>query len=381
MTPSSITKVTIGTVTMGENPRLPTNLEIPALAENIGVVGLLEPIHVWYPKGDGVAEVIRGHRRLMALVELQDKNPMVFAEQFPDGVPAIVWDDITEEEALILKLDHGGQVTLSDPHELQMSAKMMFDKGFTEAQVANQLKPLIVKLAPLSANMQKDIKGLEARITAARAADDSTEIAVASKELEERIAKGFRGRVQHLHNVARCPDIVNASLFYKACDIKPEGFEDDVLPKLTTDMVKALWKAHSKDLEDIDEETGAPKYNKTRTGPLFVEKWHEILKKEAEAATGNTPTKPKAMSAKDMNGEIKDGKWESVGFYKLTEHHTGDKTVEGLALIDREYKALDLVKQYSDDLFEMVIKEAASIEATLKEEKKPEAEAEAETEG
>ena len=365
MIPSSIQTLELGTITMGENPRLPSNLDIDSLVENIGDIGLLEPIHVWFPNGDDVSEVIRGHRRTMALVELEDRNPKRFSELFPDGIPAIVWDDITAEEALILKLDHGGQVTLSDPHELQMSATLMFRKGFTEAQVANQLKPLIMKLSPkLIPSMASDLKKLEAKLAEAR--ESGKGVSEAENELAGRIANGFRGRVQHLHNVSRCPDIVNASLFFKACDIKPEGFKDEHLPKLTTDQVKALWKAHSKDLEELDAKTGAPKFNKQRVGPLFVEKWKEILQKEAEAASGNKPAKDKAMSGKDMKSEITDGKWQCVGFYKLTKWHSGDKSVEGLETLDREYKALDLVKQFQPDLYEMVVAEASKIEAGLK---------------
>lgn len=376
MQPSIITTMELGSITMGENPRLPTGLKIASLMEHISVNGLLTAITVWFPENGKVAEVISGHRRLMALNMLKDKNPKLFAKLFPDGIMVIVYEDITAAEALILKLDHGGQVELNDPHELQMSATFMFNKGFTEAQVANQLKPLITKLAPMTASMKSDVKALEAAIAAAREADDQTTVVVKSKELEERIAKGYRGRVQHLHNVARCPEIVNAALFYKACDIKPEGFEDEPLPKITTDNVKALWKAHSKDLEDIDEATGAPKYSRDIVGPLFLEQWQAILKKEAEKASGTAPVAEKAMSGKAMKNEIKDGKWESVGFYKLTKHHAGDKSITGLVELDKEYKAFDLVRQYSNDLFEMVISEAEKVKAKVKSEEKSETETE-----
>ena len=353
-------------VTVGSNPRLPTNLQIAPLAENIGAVGLLEPIHVRELE-DGVSRVIRGHRRLMAMLELKDTNPKRFGELFPDGIPAIVWQELSDDEELMLKLDHGGQVTLSDPHELQMSATLMFAQNFTEAQVANQLKPLILKLAPMPPAMKAELKKIDGKVAEARKAEDLTAVAVLEKEYEERVAKGFRGRIQHLHNVARCPDIVNASLYYKACELKPEGFEDEKLPKLTTDQVKALWKAHSKDLEDIGD-NGAPKFNKSVVGPLFVEKWTEILQKEADVKDGKAPKQEKAMSAKDMKTEITDGKWESVGFYKLTKHHSGDKSVADLGVHDKDYKALDLVKQFGTDLYDMVIQEAEKIEEKLKSE-------------
>lgn len=363
MNPSSIQMLNLNTITAGDNPRLPTNLRLRELAENIGAVGLLEPVHVWYPGNGEIAELIRGHRRIAAINILADENPSVFVRQFPEGIPAIVWGGITEEEALMLKLDHGGQVTLSDPHELQMSATMMFNRGFTEAQVANHLKPLITRLSAMPAKAKAEIEELESALRAAKALNDDRAINKAELELADRIAKLYRGRVQHLHNVARCPDKVNAALYFAACGEKPKGFEDEALPKLTTDQVKALWKAHQLDLEITDPATGVPKFNKRITGPNFVAKWKALIDAQAKANEDGAEgtVREKAMSAKDMQAELKEGKWESVGFYKLTKRHSGDKSVEGLETLDREYRALDLVKQYDAALFTMVLESAEEI--------------------
>ena len=362
---SAFTNVELGAITRGDNPRLPTNLEIAELSENIGNIGLLDPIHGWYPR-KGVFELIRGHRRVDALIMLQEKQPDRFKELFPNGIRTVVYKDISKEQALLLKLDHAGQVPLKDPYELQMSATMMFNEGFTEAQVANQLKPLILKISPMPPSARSDLAKIEAKIMEAREKGDLTAVAVHTKEHEERVAKLYRGRMQGLHAVARCPDKVNAALYFKACGIKPKGFEEVELPKLTTDNVNALWKAHSTDLEAMGE-NGAPKWNKSVTGPVFNEKWAEILQKESEASSkGAEAPREKAMSAKDMTQEVKDGKWQSVGFYKLTKHHSGDKSVEGLSVLDKNYRAMDLIEQYASDLFEMVITESAKIEAGLK---------------
>jgi hypothetical protein len=241
---------------------------------------------------------------------------------------------------------------------------MMFARDFTEAQVANQLKPLITRLAPMDAKKKAEIEELEKAVLDAK--ETGKGIEKAEKELSERIAKMYRGRVQHLHDVYRCPHIVNASLYFKACGQKPEGFEEETLPKLTTSQVNSLWKAHKEDLEILDEESQTPKYNKTRVGPNFTAKWSAIVKAEAERANGEpTPPKPKAMSAKDMNAEVTEGKWESVGFCKLTQHHAGNRSIDGLEILDKDYKALDLIKQGANDLYEMVISEASKIEAEL----------------
>lgn len=369
MNPTTIKNIAIGTIVAGDNPRLPTNLMLESLAENIEAVGLLEPLHVWYPSPEqDIAELIRGHRRGGALNLLAEFNPMRFAELFPEGIPVIVWEGITAEEALMLKLDHGGQVTLSDPHELQMSATLMFDKNFTEAQVANHLKPLITRLSPMPAKAAKEVKELETALTEAQNGGDVTKVDAAETALTDRIAKLYRGRVQNLHNVARSPELVNAALYFKACGEKLKSYEDTVLPRLTTDQVKALWNAHKLDLE-IMGDNGAPKFNKRVVGPNFTSKWNGLVVKEAEAvAEGPKAPREKAMAAKDMKSELTEGKWLSVGFYKLTRHHTGDKTVEGLAELDKAYHAVDLVNQYDPKLLKRLMASAEKIEATLRSE-------------
>jgi hypothetical protein len=351
-------------ITMGDNPRLPTTLDIPPLKRNISEVGLLEPITVWFPNGKEIAEVIRGHRRTIALNQLKDEDPKRFKELFPKGIPAFVRENITEEEVVTLKLDHGGQKGLSHPHELQMSASMMFDKGFTEAQVANQLRPLIDKISPMPSSKRVEVGELESKLAEARASGKAKAIESAEKALYERIAKYHRGRVQYHHDVWRSPYLVEAALYFKACGVVKKGFEKEYLPNLTTSHVKALWKAHKEDLEQ--KEDGAPKYNKTRVGPLFTEKWNAIVKAEKEKGENPTQSKPKAMSAKDMLAEVKEGKWESKGFCKLALYHAGDKSVEGLSALDKAYKAADLVMSAEDtSLWEMVVTEAKNIEAAL----------------
>jgi len=359
--------ITLDKLTMGENPRLPTNLDIPSLARSISDNGLLEPIHIWF-REKGVAEVIRGHRRTMALSVVRETNPERFKELFPNGIECVVWENLDEKEAVRRKLDHSGQVTLSDPYELQMSANMLFAQGFTEAAVANHLMPLIQKISPLPSDKKQELDKLQREIDEARAKKDFDGAERATKALEKRIADLYRGRCQHLRNVSRCPNIVNAALYYKACGQKPKGYEDIELPSLTTDMVKALWKAHEQDLADVNE-NGVPKYNKEVTGPHFDQKWSEILVKVSEKEA-STETRAKAMSAKAMDAELNDGKYRSQGMVLLTKHHRGEAVAtDKLAAFDTLYYSIDLVKDYDEKLYKRVQESAKAIIDQLKSQK------------
>ena len=107
---------------------------------------------------------------------------------------------------------------------------------------------------------------------------------------------------------------------------------------------------------------------------------HESASKEAESdAKGETP-REKAMSANDMKAEVKEGKWKSQGFYKLTKRHSGDKSVEGLDALDALYRAMDLVKEFDDKLLKKVLESAKQIEEKLVAKAKAEAAAKVEAE-
>jgi hypothetical protein len=348
----------LANITMGDNPRLPTTLDLPPLVQSISDVGLLEPLTVWIPNGDNnIVEVIKGHRRCMALQELSDHNPKRFKELFPEGIPTFVRENITAKEATVLKLDHGAQVSLSHPHELQMSANQLFGHKATQAEVANLLRPLIDKISPPPAKKRQEFTELQEAIDEAK---DAKGRAKAEKALYERIAEYHRGRVQNLFDVYRCPDIVEAALYFKACGERRKGYEKEYLPALTQKQVNSLWKGFSEDLKITEE--GVPTFNSERPGPEFTAKWSEICKAEQEKEP-KTP-KAKAMSANDMKSEI-GTRWASKGFCKLTNWHGGDKTVEGLDEHDKAYHGLDLVITYAPELAAMVVEESEKIKKQL----------------
>jgi len=354
------------TIRAGLNPRIPTNLAIASLRDNIEGVGLLEPLTVWEPpQQKGVLELIRGHRRKEAIGQILAANPKRFAELFPKGIPVLKVSDITAEEVVMLKLDHSEQRGLSDPHELQRSANMLFDIDKTEAEVAFQLSGLIDKISPMKQKSRVELESIDSKIKAAKDSGNDAAVQLMEREKRDFIAAYRRGFVQNLHNTFRCPVAVMNALYFKATGMKPEGV-NEYLPNLTAADVTVLWTAHKADL-GIMGENGVPKYNKQIVGPNFTEKWAKLCAKSKEAAesTDSAVAKPKAMSAKEMAAEIKEGKFKSELACKLTSHHSGDKAIDDLTLLDNAAYQSDLVRRFDKVLWETVVTVSNEIEKRL----------------
>lgn len=364
----------MGLLTLGENPRLHTNLKIPELARSVEANGIRKPLEVRLK--DGIHELLCGNRRIAAARKVHDENPEKLKQLHPNGLPCLVYEGITDKEALEIKLDHSGQESLTNVHELQMSMNMMFKQGCTEAEAANVLMPLIQKFAPLRGDKKEEIEKLEAAIAEAVEAKDFVEVGIRKKALYERIAKLYRGRCQGYHLIARSPDIINACLYYKACGEKPKAFQNVPLTKsLTGDDIKELYKAYQDDLKEHVDENNIPLHNQANPGPKFKELFQQKLAAEANGTKGDD--KPKAMTRKAMEAEVNDRRWKSDGLHLLTMRHSGDKdvSVEALEKADKAYEAIDLVRKYDEKLYEKVLKRATSIRESLN--KKAEADVEA----
>jgi hypothetical protein len=158
-----------------------------------------------------------------------------------------------------------------------------------------------------------------------------------------------------------------SALFKKAVGHNPPNVAE-YLPRLSSTDVTNLWKCHQKDLGLLDN--GIPKYNKVVFGPNFADKWTKLCEKsqkdEAEEATGTKEARPKAMSAKDMHQEVKDGKYKSELAYVLTSHHCGesiDPAVKGQLDIASYYN--DLVRKFDKTAYSNFVAIAVEIEAKL----------------
>lgn len=352
-------KIMHGLLTMGDNPRIDSNLHLEPLMESIELEGLKEMITVW-EKEKGIIEVIRGHRRTMAIGLLSKVNPARFEELFGKGVPCLKVSEVTSDEVVSLKLDHTEQRGLTDPHELQRSANMLFAIGKTEQEVANNLAGLIDRMSPMNQKARLELEALKQSVQAAKATGNEAAVTLAEQAVKKFIGDYRRGFIQNLHNTYRCPDKVMHSLFKAACGHAPEGVTE-YLPKLTSATVTGLWNAHKKDLEI--RENGVPKFNKALVGPHFTEKWNALVKKEQEAvANGEVKeTRPKAMSAKEMQESIKNGEYKSQLACKLTFNHAGDAKSADLPALDEASYLLDLIAQNDKALYDSTMQAGKEI--------------------
>ena len=326
--------VNLESIIVGRNVRLPGHgMKIEELSADIHDNGLQTPLTVFGK--DGKFLTIAGHRRRMALQKIYNEEPLVFAKLFPKGVPVTIANGITEDQAEAMKVDHGNEVGLSDPMELQLCANILFQQGCNEKQVVIRLAALMDRIKPMKADKAKKYRQMLADAELWKEKGNLTEYKAKIAEAETFLFQYRRGMVQNQNAAFKCPDIVMAALYFKSTGERPpveSGFaveKTEVLPDgLTYEHVKKLETAFGKDLLVL--ENGTSKYNKRVPGPEFLAKWAEIkadlLKKAADSE--NQVVRDKAMSAGDMEMEIKSSKWNSKGFQILTRHHRNEKDVD-----------------------------------------------------
>ena len=343
------------------NVRLPGNYQTEALCDDIAARGMTEHITVWQ-RAKGQYVVLRGHRRLAAAQMLKARDLDVYKERFPDGLPCEVISGIDANKALEYKVDHGNEVSLTNPHELQMCASMLFNAGKTEADVAVQLSGLMDRIYPMKAKAKAEITAL--RKVAAEAKTEKDKI-IADNDVRKYVLNYRRGVVQGLHNAHRCPDIVMDALYFKATGEAPVSYTGKrALIKLTGTNVTTLFKAHKLDLEELDDDKGVPRYSKKLPGPKFWEAWTKIEEQHSaedkRRADGNA--KPKAKSAAIMTEESQT-KWTSVGFRSLSLYHAGDNShAEKLAKLDEIAYFAELVEGGNPEAWADMVATAKGIE-------------------
>jgi len=345
MLDAAISLVALVALKMAHNVRLESRYNLPSLMEDIRANGLKTPITV-YEVTPGVFEILQGHRRFRAIGLLKETDPKRFEECFKDGIPCIVRVISDPRDVARFKVDHGNELSLTDPFELQMCANELLKVGFSEKECVIELAGMMDRISPMKSDRRKQID--EIKVTAER---------------EVEIFKYRRGLVQGLHNAYRCPSVVMAALEFKATGEQVEGYEGQYLPKLTTSHVQRLWKAHSDDLE-IENEKGSKVFSKRSPGPKFRDTWTKIIEstQKAEADKAEGVVRDKAMSGKDLKGEVKEGKWLSEFGQKITKHHSGDKSIGDLTNLDESCYLAELVKEADSKLWKQVVKTAKAIE-------------------
>ena len=346
---------------MGQNVRLASRMSLDTLMADIASVGLQNPIQVWRPNGQELFEVLRGHRRLTAIQKLEGSLPEAYSKWFAKGIPCLLVTDIDANDALELKVDHGNELSLSDPFELQLCANLLFSAGRTEEAVVLALAGLMDRISPMKVSRRKELDEINTLITQADAAGEKLMAAAKRDEANKLVAVYRRGMVQGLHNAYRCPSLVMATLASKAGGVVADEFKGQYLPDLTTSDVKGLWKAHTQDMTIL--ENGRPKFSQSRPGHAFRQLWEKIIAKAKEADAKPDDVRAKSMSANDILKDVKEGKFKSEIACRMASYHAGNEDeATALPALDAKAYAGDLISQYNADLWQMVLDEAAKIE-------------------
>lgn len=360
------------------NPRLPTNVAVEEMVDDIlRVGGITDPLDVeLMPEG---LIVRRGNRRTLAGQFILLNHPEEAELCFPNGeVAARVHEGLTGRERAELICDHGVVRGLVNPHEIERSAALLFEAGATEADVAIKLSGLLEILYPLSAKNAKTEKSLVTRLKEARDAKLIESTAELEAELHEFYASNRRGKVQGLKAVWRCPQkVMEARFFHATSGLRNDEAafaEDEYIPILTLKQCNKLWKAFEKDLE-ITDTSGKRVYSKDRPGPDFNGVWVSTCNEQEEAAGKPKTVRPKAMGAKAIKEEA--NHFVSNAFVQLSKHHAGE-TVEGLQALDRIIQTAELVSKHRPDDWEAVEEIAQEIRAEFAAKDKEAAEAAAE---
>lgn len=94
-------------------------------------------------KADGRALVLCGNRRTMALEFIAQNHPDKLAEILPNGmVPAVVYDNLTQEQEALIRIDHGSdedRVPLDEVGEFY-AVRQLVKAGYnSEADIAEKL--------------------------------------------------------------------------------------------------------------------------------------------------------------------------------------------------------------------------------------------------
>jgi len=364
--------VSLENITMGRNVRLPALMKVEELAADIHDNGLQTPLTVFMKGAEAL--VIAGHRRANALKRIFTEEPAHFQKLFPKGIPVSVASGITEAEAEAMKVDHGNEVGLQDPMELQLCANILFQQGLTEKAVVVRLAALMDRIQPMKADASKKYRQMLSDAELWKEKGNLTEQKAKLAEAYTFLLNYRRGKIQNLSAAFDCPDVVMASLYLKATGERPpkeSGFavgDKEVIPNgITYEHVKKLKAAFAKDLAVL--ENGTSKYNKRVPGPEFIAKWNEILadlKKKAEDSE-NQVIRDKAMSAGDMEVELKSSKWNSKGFQILTRHHRNEKDVDMAQLksLDQTAYIAELLSARAPKDWSECVKLAEAIEAEM----------------
>lgn len=327
----------------GENVRLPHLLNLSPLKDDIIENRQLKtPCVIWRHEIDKVTlnEVLQGNRRGNACLQIMVEFPKIYKEIFPNGLPCIVHDDITEEEAIRIKTDHGNMVSLTDPMELQLSANMLFDIGAKKVEIITSLAGVMNAISPMKADKRKELEAKERNLELAKLSGNPKLVKDCQDELNNFIGEYRYGLYQGLQRAYQNAQIVMETKYFIATGTKRKGWMDIEMPiYLTEGDIYKLHKAFVKDLANDD------KYTKLKPGPQFNAAWEKVVKKAEDKAAKKDEEKddqPKRMPTKDVQDDLDKGKWLSTLAKGMLKYTLGNPEVSLKTLNKLDAKAYEL---------------------------------------
>jgi ParB family transcriptional regulator, chromosome partitioning protein len=196
---------------------------VSALAESIGVLGLIEPLAI-----DAKGQLLAGGHRLAAIKQIQVNEPEIFQKQFPGGtIPARVFPfnaDQAPELALQIEIAENEKRRDYSASEVRDIADRLRNMGFTDVQgrprkEQKALMPALSVVVGRSIRRVRQLMNEEPENQSASGADESRkrflllQAALRSLEKWEKL-RGETAPEKEL--AAKIPDVV--SLIKKMID-------------------------------------------------------------------------------------------------------------------------------------------------------------------
>ncbi len=305
------------------NPRIFYNER--ALCDSIATSGIETPLVVRSFKGKKSVIILRGHRRFRAVGLLRKEQPTVFERLFIDGLPCVVMEDITDNEATEIMNDHGESKSLTNEAEIYQLIKGYYRIGLNENQTLSKVLTLLDEVKPLSGEARTDCESLKHMLETAKPAKREACL----QAYTERVQKARRGIMQKYTQVYRNGSIVERCMFYVWTGLIPEGFEAEEMVKLTTGDVTKLHRLFVK-AGKAAIETGVI-VSANKPGKEWFEAFEAI---KAEKSTGKKEGETrKSMARKDIIKPLEDGQIDSKSMSDVIRFHTGNKDVDAKVVL------------------------------------------------
>jgi hypothetical protein len=282
--------------------------------------------------------LLRGHQRIMALIEILKLHPKEFKRLFPNGIPVKVYLGITSNDALRIRADHSYD-KLKKPLTSKIEAVNMttplYQNGFSEKQVMVMSFDTVV---PIMASPKTYNDLIEKRNNAKT-----------SRDFRDILFNSQKGSFQFLKRISEAPpDLVD---FWKDGErgkqpMFPKRKQYEELVMVFNNAVKA------------DRKSDDPKgYGYDKLPPEYVQAFADAKKAliSGTVVTEGT-TKVKPMSKKDRD-EMQEKIAQSKCAILTVSLCSGNATAKpAWAIYDQFAKRCELAAEVDEPLTEMVIK-------------------------